>query len=196
MKSITVKNYEKLFSAAIKKGKDGFDQAIDIYLWIRDHIKEVHRHDPDHRQEEAAAIIQQVWNFEPAAYLHAARRLGGGNDVGSIKKGREIIKRFGIAETFRASRILGVDQADKLILRLSKKKKAGPKEFRKMVDDIEAKELASIEAKQKKAAPKKGINYKSEYECLLKKYSALEQKKKDLEKQLRWIKSQIKITAK
>lgn len=186
------KSWHKEFKAALVQGEGGLDGAVGLYLWARDHIRELHQVDKKFRQDWVIVQIQRVWNIDPEDYVRTAARLGGGTEPHEMEKGRKVIKRFGLHETFRADKMLGPDQMRKIIAKLSKA--AGPDAFRKAVDELYEQEIANI--KPGKKGPEKGekVNYRSEYFRLLKRCAELEQKCKDLQRELSWIKRQVKVT--
>lgn len=198
--------FKKRLQAALKKGEEGLDEAVDLYLWARKNIKAMHRVDPGYTQESTITAIRRVWNIDPQDYLRAACRLGGGTEQKHADLGRAMIKRFGVFECVeRAEKILGVDQMKKLPALVAKlSKDAGPDEFRKIVDELYKKELASIRrgngGKGKRGAR---VGWKQECEALKKRVIELEarlEEKDGLVKQLRgeirWLKRQISAAPK
>jgi hypothetical protein len=190
---ITPNSWKVQFEAALKKGQEGLDEAVGLYLWARDHLKESHLVDHEYNQEDTAIRIAQVWNMSVDTYCRTVSRLGNGSDVASVNRGRAIVKKFGLFETFRAERQLGLDQMQKLVDRLPEL--AGPSDLHKAVDDLRS-EMDSIQsAKDKKERKPERMDLRKEAEYWRQRAIEMEQKCKMLQKELNWFKSHVEIRA-
>jgi len=189
---ITPKTWNEQFGAALKKGQDGLDDAVGLYLWARDHMKELHKVDPNYTQDRTASEISRVWNISVDTYCRTVVRLGGGTDEASIEKGRAVIRRFSPFETFRAEQQLGIEQMRKLVDRLPSL--AGPDDLHRAVDELRA-ELDALAANgnKDKDHPVK-VDYRKRCAQLEKKLSEYEQKIKLLESELRWFRRNVKFS--
>lgn len=186
LKGITAKNFEKKLSIAISQGEEGLDRAVGLYLWARDHLKEIHKVDCNYKQEDTIVQIKRVFNIDPEVYIRTAARIGGGTEPEKVEKGRSIIKRFGTYETFRADQLLGPEQMRKIIDKLPNG--AGPDQFRKAVDTLRQKELGALQSKE----PSKGdrLDYRKEYLKLVKKVAGLEARLDEKDNQIRELKKE------
>lgn len=197
MNNITARRFDGLLNKALKKGEEGLDEAVDLYLWARDNLKAMHRVDPNYTQGQTITAIQRVFNVDPEVYIRTACRLGGGPKQSHATAGRRLIKKLGTYETFRADKLL--DKDDMRRVALSMGKSDGPTEFRIAVD--KAYNVALAKAKgggQGASAGKSQINYRTEYLKLVKKVAELEARldEKDglvaeLRKENRWLKSRM-----
>jgi hypothetical protein len=139
--TVSVKNFNATLDRNLKLGEDGIDRCVDLYIWSRAHIKELHKHDATFTQEYVVQRITRCLNVDPVVYLRTASRLGGGESADCVQAGREMIKRFGIYETFRADKLLGPDQMAKLSIQAEKF--VNGDEFKGAVDDLR-KEIDSV----------------------------------------------------
>ncbi len=197
--TVSVRTFFKRFDGALTQGEKGLDEAVGLYLWARDHLKELHKVDKKYTQTWAITQIKRVYNIDPEVYIRTAARLGGGLDRQHLEDGRKLIKRFGVYETFRADQLLGPDQMKKVLLQVSGR--TGPDQFRKLVDDLHAKEIASLKVQKKTKTTK--MDYRAEYLRVSKLLAArdveiksLGQRLKDLQKELAWFKKQVKVVKK
>lgn len=190
---ITPKTWQEQFGVALKKGQDGLDEAVGLYLWARDHMKELHKVDPDYQQDRTAAEISRVWNISVDTYCRTVVRLGGGSDPGSVEKGRAVIRRFSPFETFRAEQQLGIDQMRKLVDRLPAL--AGPDDLHKAVDELRAElDALAADGKEKKGDLPVKIDYRKRCAQLEQKLAEYQQRIKVLEAELRWFRKNVKLT--
>ena len=190
---ITPNTWKELFDSALLKGQQGLDEAVGLYLWARDHLKELHLVDPSYNQEDTAMRIAQVWNMSVNTYCRTVARLGNGLDKKSIDRGRSVVRRFGLFETFRAERQLGLDQMLKLVDRLPEL--FGPLELHKAVDDLrsEMDSLSTSSIKETKRSDRTDLKKEAEY--WRQRALEMEQKCKILQKELNWFKSHVEIRA-
>jgi hypothetical protein len=192
---VTPRTFRKAFEIALKKGEEGMDACVGLYLWARDHQKELHAADPKHSQDWVLLQIRRVFNTDAEVYVRTAIRLGGGKRAEQVAKGRAIIKRFGTYETFRADKLLGPDQMLKLIDKLPAT--AGPDELRIEVHKLHEDEIAKLRAKEeKKNNGQKRVDYKKAYEQHIKRIAELEKEVKVLRRELSWFKKNVELQPK
>jgi hypothetical protein len=188
---ITPKTWQEQFGSALKKGQDGLDEAVGLYLWARDHLKELHKVDPDYTQDRTASEISRVWNISVDTYCRTVVRLGGGTDPESVEKGRAVIRRFSPFETFRAEQQLGIEQMRKLVDKLPSL--AGPDDLKKAVDELRAElDALAVDAREKDKSSR--VDYRKRCAQLEREVSSCREKIKVLETELRWFRKNVKLT--
>jgi len=188
---ITPKTWNEQFGVALKKGQDGLDEAVGLYLWARDHMKELHKVDPNYTQDRTASEIARVWNISVDTYCRTVVRLGGGTDPESIEKGRAVIRRFSPFETFRAEQQLGIDQMRKLVDKLPAL--AGPDDLHKAVDELRV-ELDALAGEAKGKENSNRVDYRKRCAQLEREVAACREKIRILETELRWFRKNVKMT--
>lgn len=157
---------------------------VDAYLWAQTHIKEIHKSNPTYRQWWLQQEIQRVFSVDVQTYARTATRLGGGTSSENQAAGRDIIRRFGVYETFRAERLLSEDQMNALHLHIEKD--ATIDEFRSLVD-----KLAIRLERMADGSIEKGRDYKLECIRLQSKLGALEKENKRLHVENEILKSKL-----
>ena len=191
--NVTAKTFHKVFADALHKGEDGLRDAVELYLWARDHLKEMHAVDPTYTQEWAISNINRFWNVNAETFLRTAVRLGGGAEPDQRKKGYDMIFRFGTYATLKADDMLGPDQMKQLIEKMPAK--ADPEDLIKAAVELHEKEIGSLkENGEKKARNGSAINYKAQYHSAQKRIAELEQEIKDLKSRLRWFERNAKVS--
>jgi hypothetical protein len=188
---LTIRTWGRSFKEAIRKGQEGLDEAVGLYLWARDHLKEMHLVYPGYQQEDTASEIARVWGIGVEGYCRTAIKLGGGSDPESMARGRAIITKYSHWETIRAERMLGLDQMMKLVSKLPAL--SGPKDLHEAVDELR-KELDALAAK----LPKLNIehkNYKKEAEYWRERAEEAEEELRLVKQELKWFKAKIKVVA-
>ena len=93
---ITANRFHDLLGKALKQGLKELDNAVDLYLWARDHLRQLHKIDPNYTQYQTVIKIRQAFRVDPTQYLRIAQRLGGGIEPHQIETGRRLIQRFGL----------------------------------------------------------------------------------------------------
>jgi len=189
---ITPNTWKELFDSALAMGQQGLDEAVGLYLWARDHLKELHLVDPSYNQENTAMRIAQVWNMSVDTYCRTIARLGNGLDHKSISRGRSVVRKFGLFETFRAEKQLGLDQMQKLVDRLPEI--SGPSDLHKAVDDLRT-EMDALAKPTKETKRTDRTDLRKEADYWKQRAIEMEQKCKMLQKELNWFKSHVEIRA-
>lgn len=141
----------------IREGDGALDLLIDAYFWAQDHMKEIHRCHAQYRQEWLREEIRRIFNADPVVYVRSAKRIGGDSEEG-LRRGREIIKRVGISEAFRAEHLLTKDQMEKLRDELTKD--VTVTSFRKLVD---AKAASLVKMKTQALLAKGAVDFHMEF---------------------------------
>lgn len=141
----TAKTFYETVLKLLQDSDKNLERLLDAYLWAQDHLKEIHAIMPTYEQRWLASEMRRIFNVDVTTYVRTARRLGGGTKPEQFEKGKELVKRFGVFETFRAEKVLTEDHMRKVIESIPEQ--ATAEDFRKQVDHFEAKQK-KIEEKQ------------------------------------------------
>ena len=157
------------------QGQQAFDDLVNAYFWVQRHAKEMNRACPNFSREKFRQDFLRVFHVDIRRYCRVARKLGGSDTLEGVDSGRDLIRRLGVFETFRAEAALTDPQLGRLRSMITDD--TDEEQFRAMVDkimpqpkEIEASEpnAAVVDLAEAKRLQKENLRLRRENEQLRK----------------------------
>lgn len=184
----------------LTKSRENFEFLVDAYNWAQwpSNIKELNRIWPEFRRQWLRDQIRNIFNCDPQHYSKIISRIGGGKSAKLRQRGWCFARRIGNWELYHADRVLTADQlrvlpdkfpeADDLIT---------PEDIRNCVNEM----AKILESKVPQRSSIHRIDYRAEYDRLIRRVTELEtllkerdKRIEDLQGEVSWFKDKISVT--